>query len=399
MGAPSGFSASKVGSNIQLNWTNTALSVSSSGGCTAASRTANNVQKAPAGTSSWSTMANAGASATSWSGNPGDGTWKFRVQSVERSYETDDIFTCKLFNNIFNSAESGNFTFGSDTTPDAFDLGANTTGALLNSYYSAPNTVTVAGLSSGVSTAISISGTGAQYRKNGGAWTSAAGTVVNGDTIEVRVLSSSNRSTAITATLNIGGVTDTWTVTTTSDWITTVTLPSSGTIAMSMLRGAWGPKTGSSRMRDYLKNELYYDGDFSENTTLPLFTGAAFPMTTFYGRKGQWRLNNINSISTTVAYGSTAAANMQAVQVAPERMLEYKWLFPTTVSNGTLWALQSDTDVWSPDNYALSLRLASVDIGVPAIYNQTVTLQIRVKGLPDITSMYIPVFMRVNAGA
>lgn len=147
MGAPTGFSATKNGSNIELSWTNTALSVSSSGGCTAASRIGNYVEKQENGSSTWILMANAGSSATSWSGPPGDGDWKFRVRSVERYYQTDDIFTCKEFTSYFSSTESGYFLFGTDTTPDPFDFGTHTTNALLNSYYYSPNTITVAGMS------------------------------------------------------------------------------------------------------------------------------------------------------------------------------------------------------------------------------------------------------------
>lgn len=100
-----------------------------------------------------------------------------------------------------------------DTTPDPFNLGTNVTNATVDTnYYS--NIITVAGLSSGYSTSVTISGTGASYSKNGGAYTTSLGTVINNDTIRVKILSSSNYSTTYTATLNIGGVTDSWSVTT-----------------------------------------------------------------------------------------------------------------------------------------------------------------------------------------
>lgn len=75
-----------------------------------------------------------------------------------------------------------------------------------------------------VSNAITVSGTnipsmvsisdGAQYSVNGGAYTSTAETVPPGAQITVKLTASSNYSTAVSATLTIGGVQATFTVTT-----------------------------------------------------------------------------------------------------------------------------------------------------------------------------------------
>ncbi len=95
-----------------------------------------------------------------------------------------------------------------DKTPDAFsftdqkDVNADT--AVTS------NTITVAGIDA--PTAISI--TGGEYRINGGAFTAGSGTVNAGDKVEVRVMSSSTAGGAVSATLTIGGVSDTFTVTT-----------------------------------------------------------------------------------------------------------------------------------------------------------------------------------------
>ena len=103
------------------------------------------------------------------------------------------------------------------------------------------NLITVAGLSSGYSTSVSVSG--GTYSKNGGAYTSATdNTVVNGDTFRVKHTSSSVVSTAVNTTLTIGGVSDTYTTTTTSSYcpttntthtITGITTTSSGTLSQS----------------------------------------------------------------------------------------------------------------------------------------------------------------------
>jgi len=96
----------------------------------------------------------------------------------------------------------------SDTTPDAFTFTDQTGVAVSTAIES--NTITVAGINA--ATAISISG--GTYSKNGGAYTSASGTVVNGDTVKVKVTSSASNSTAVNTTLTIGGISDTFTVTT-----------------------------------------------------------------------------------------------------------------------------------------------------------------------------------------
>lgn len=97
-----------------------------------------------------------------------------------------------------------------DTTPNAFTF-TDQTGVATSSERTS-NTITVAGLGDGVSVVVSI--TGGTYSKNGGAYTSSAGTAVNGDTFAVRHTSSASNSTATNTTLTIGGVSDTFTSTT-----------------------------------------------------------------------------------------------------------------------------------------------------------------------------------------
>jgi hypothetical protein len=98
-----------------------------------------------------------------------------------------------------------------DTTPDGFTFTDQTGVALSASRTS--NVITVSGITASV--AVTITGTGTpEYRKNGGAWTASAGTAVAGDTFEVRVTSAATDGTAVNATLTIGGVSDTFTVTT-----------------------------------------------------------------------------------------------------------------------------------------------------------------------------------------
>lgn len=72
------------------------------------------------------------------------------------------------------------------------------------------NTITV----NGNNIAVAISITGGQYSINGGAFTSAAGTVNPGDSVQVEVMSSGSNNTATSCTLTISATTGTFTVTT-----------------------------------------------------------------------------------------------------------------------------------------------------------------------------------------
>ena len=95
-----------------------------------------------------------------------------------------------------------------DTTPDAFHFTDRTDVALSTEYKS--NAITVAG----INTASPISIVGGTYAINGGTYTSASSTVTLGNTVKVRKVSSSSYATTKSATLTIGGVSDTFSVTT-----------------------------------------------------------------------------------------------------------------------------------------------------------------------------------------
>jgi len=90
-----------------------------------------------------------------------------------------------------------------DTTPSSFDF-TNQTGVTRSSVRTSANTVTIAGMDSGASASVSI--TGGTYSKNSGGYTSASTTAVNGTTFKLRHTSSSSYSTGTTSTLTVGGV-------------------------------------------------------------------------------------------------------------------------------------------------------------------------------------------------
>ncbi len=97
-----------------------------------------------------------------------------------------------------------------DTVPDAFAFTDQT--LLPISTVTESDLVTIAGL--GVATTISISG--GEYRINGGIYTSADGSIVNGDTVQLRRSSSGTYSDTVDVVLTVGGVSDTFSLTTKS---------------------------------------------------------------------------------------------------------------------------------------------------------------------------------------
>jgi len=107
----------------------------------------------------------------------------------------------------------------SDTAPSAFSFTPQVNVALNTAVTS--NSVTV----SGINTGAAINVTGGQYAINSGAYTATAGTVNNGDTVTVRLTSSSSFSTTSVATLAIGAQSADFRVTT-QDRLTSYTGPS-----------------------------------------------------------------------------------------------------------------------------------------------------------------------------
>ncbi len=95
-----------------------------------------------------------------------------------------------------------------DTTPDAFSFVAVTDQAVSTLVVS--NAITVAGITA----ASPITVTGGEYSINDGPFTAVAGSVVAGNSVKARLTTSASPSTASSATVTIGGVSDTFTATT-----------------------------------------------------------------------------------------------------------------------------------------------------------------------------------------
>lgn len=131
----------------------------------------------------------------------------FRVKHTSAGTGLTPKTTTLLIGGV--SAGFTSTTEAADTTPDAFSLTAQTDVALSTPTVS--NEITVAGINTAA--AISVSGTG-QYQINGGAWTSASGSVTAEQKVKVRITSSGSFGTLVSTTLTIGGVAATFNVTT-----------------------------------------------------------------------------------------------------------------------------------------------------------------------------------------
>ena len=99
-----------------------------------------------------------------------------------------------------------------DFTPDAFAFATRTNVA--TSVYITSETRTITGITAPVQVVVGSNG---QYRLNGGAWTSAQGTAVNGDSIAVRHVSASGPGQTTTTDVTVGTYATTFTSVTSND--------------------------------------------------------------------------------------------------------------------------------------------------------------------------------------
>ncbi len=117
---------------------------------------------------------------------------------------------------IYNAGSAGVCIV--DTTPDSFSFVDQSGVGLASSVISGP--ITVGGISSASPIAVTAcTSTSCAYSIDGGNWTSAAGVVTNGSTVRVRQTAAPLYGTTTDLTLAIGGVMDTFSVTTLPDLI------------------------------------------------------------------------------------------------------------------------------------------------------------------------------------
>jgi hypothetical protein len=127
----------------------------------------------------------------------------------------------------------GSFAGRVDTTPDAFsftDVSDQALSTLITS-----NTITVTGLGAAAAvTFIETGHTSGEYSRNGGAWTDLAGfDIDNDDTLQLRLTSSGNNSEEFDIQVTIGGVSDTWAVSTLAEVVEEAETNSGGFLSLA----------------------------------------------------------------------------------------------------------------------------------------------------------------------
>jgi len=133
---------------------------------------------------------------------------------------------------IYNAGAYGKCAL--DVVPDPFSF-TDLTGVLLSSTESS-NPVAVTGIDISVPILIdSCTGGACQYSINGDSWTDVTGSVAEGDEVEVRQTSAATYGTTTDLTLDIGGVTDAFSVTTLRQFTLTISLAgtANGTVTSS----------------------------------------------------------------------------------------------------------------------------------------------------------------------
>lgn len=164
-----------------------------------------------------------------------------------------------------------NFESGTDTTPDAFNLGSNIQNADLNTEFPL-SVVTVEGISSTATITASVTNAIFSVNDSSGSTASSANKTVSiNDKIYTFVTSSTSYSTAKTVTLSMGGVSDSLTITTKEappDPQDGTLIPlgiSSGALDLETLRDFFGNPTLA--VDTISMSDLYKGGDLVPNIT------------------------------------------------------------------------------------------------------------------------------------
>ena len=200
-----------------------------------------------------------------------------------------------------------------DTTPNAFDF-TNQTGVARSTTVTSANTITIGGMSTGVTASVIISG--GQYSKNLGAYTSQSGiTATNGDTFKLRHTSSSSFSTSTTTTLTVGGVSGSFVSTTLGDNIAPVITVTGTTV--NLVVGATYNDAGATATDNI-------DGNITSSivTVNPVNTAVVGTYTVTY---------NVSDASGNAATQKTRTVNV--VPIAP--VVSNTQTFATTGSSST----------------------------------------------------------------
>ena len=142
----------------------------------------------------------------------GDTVQVRHVSAATHLTSVDTTLTMCAVSDTFTST-----TVPVDTTPDPFTFIDPT--AVARGAEQISNAITVTGITA--ATPIAVSGAASsEYAIDGGAWTNVPGSVTNGQVVRARHTSSASFASAVSTTVSIGGVSDTFTSTTLAEDVT-----------------------------------------------------------------------------------------------------------------------------------------------------------------------------------
>jgi hypothetical protein len=208
-----------------------------------------------------------------------------------------------------------------DTTPDAFSFPAKTE-AVFNTEYTS-DAITV----KGIDVAVPVSITGGTYSINGGAFTSAAGTVSADQTITVKTTSASKTESTQSAVLTVGGVDGNFAVTTINDTFPPVAefkFPTPYTMSEASEVKVRGTATDDNAITSV---KLLVNGT-TEIPVTPKATGDFSSWTATVSLTANSE-NEIKVIATDDRNNTTVTANANKVQI---RQANVKSAFPDTAN-------------------------------------------------------------------
>lgn len=183
-----------------------------------------------------------GTNLTGYQYRIGSGSWtgfsNSPLQLTGLTAATDYTVQIRAANGIaVGTAASTTFTTSSasDTTPDAYTF-TDQTGVQISTSVTS-NSIAVTGVTAGIDVPISITGGEYSYSLDNGAtwdpWASTSGNVRLNYLVRVRRTSSASYSAAVTAVLTIGGVSDTFTLTTRADDVAPVITLTGGNVTLT----------------------------------------------------------------------------------------------------------------------------------------------------------------------
>jgi hypothetical protein len=264
---------------------------------------------------------------------------------------------------------------GIDTTPDDnIELGSNITSANPSSLYQA-NSITISGLGTGQSTTVTISGTG-QVSKTGTSYTTGTLSVQNGDRVYTRMVASGSYGGSVSTTINIGGFTDSWSITNKTDPSTGTIISfghATGSIPLSDIKAFFG---GPNNLDSYRKGGTYvpaitgYNGNITSSSATSLslldFRNA---VTALYFDQAP---SNKSTAANTTSSSSTYSLSWQAVTdwtlgfgPGMTTSTEYKYVFISRFRQiGNLVVSNSDVTMTSGSDGSYSTSNTSVSIQV-----------------------------------